>query len=58
MDQPLSLGEIARASGADLLATRALTPAQIKVLRSIAVHIPTGTFLLAVKVLSRRFALL
>ena len=36
MDHPLSLGAIARASGADLLATRALTPAQIKVLSSIA----------------------
>jgi hypothetical protein len=36
MDQPLSLGAIARAKGADLLTTRALMPAQIKVLRSIA----------------------
>lgn len=36
MDQPLSLGAIARAKGADLLASRAITPAQTKVLRSIA----------------------
>lgn len=36
MDQPLSLGAIARAKGADLLASRAITPAQMKVLRSIA----------------------
>lgn len=36
MQPPLSLGAIARAKGAELLASRALTPAQIKVLRSIA----------------------
>lgn len=36
MDQPLSLGAIARAKGADLLANRPLTSAQTKVLRSIA----------------------
>jgi hypothetical protein len=36
MDQPLSLGAIAHAKGADLVASRTITPAQIKVLRSIA----------------------
>jgi hypothetical protein len=36
MDQPLSLGAIARAKGSDLLASHPITPAQTKVLRSIA----------------------
>jgi hypothetical protein len=36
MDQPLSLGAIARTKGADLLASHPITPAQTKVLRSIA----------------------
>jgi len=36
MEQAVSLGAIARAKGGDLLASRATTPAQRKVLRSIA----------------------
>ena len=36
MDQAISLGAIARAKGGDLLASRATTPAQRKVLRSVA----------------------
>lgn len=36
MEQPLSLGAIARAKGGDLLASRPTTPAQRKVLRSVA----------------------
>lgn len=36
MDGPFSLGAIARAKGGDLLASRSLSPAQCKVLRSLA----------------------